>query len=380
MKLVLHIDEVDDDDPADVPKPELANDLIGSLEVGAKNRLFEIALTDVVSRIDIDGNERLGGVNDNVTARRKTHGASERRIDRRLQVVGLKQWCPVPVEPDSLGQLRRCLLQERDGLVVEYLVVDQEELEPVREHVSDKTQGQVHLRIHDFGRNPLVDLVFHVLPQPKKELEIGNEVLLVHAHRHSPHNHAETVGDMRCDDVVQPVPLGLADLAGNAHELRERHQHQESSGQGDLGTDPRTLGAHRVLQDLQHDLLPTLEQRLDVATRKVLHTFRSNNLVDIEEGVLLQPDVNECSLHPGQDILDLAEVDIAYNGPLRTLDMEFDEFPILEKRNTRLVGIVRDKHLALNVGHATLLSERSPHPTLFLDQGVGARDAPDGSR
>ena len=42
--LDLHVDEVDDDDAADVAEPQLAGDLLGGLEVVAEDGLFEVGL------------------------------------------------------------------------------------------------------------------------------------------------------------------------------------------------------------------------------------------------------------------------------------------------------------------------------------------------
>src|SRR4029079_11411047 len=42
VRLEDHVDEVDDDDPADVTEPELADDLLGGLEVVAGDRLLEV--------------------------------------------------------------------------------------------------------------------------------------------------------------------------------------------------------------------------------------------------------------------------------------------------------------------------------------------------
>ena len=44
VRLDLHVDEVDHDDPADVAEPELAGDLLGRLEVVAEDRLLEVRL------------------------------------------------------------------------------------------------------------------------------------------------------------------------------------------------------------------------------------------------------------------------------------------------------------------------------------------------
>ena len=43
VALEHHVDEVDDDDPADVAQPELANDLFGGLDVVLGDGLLEVA-------------------------------------------------------------------------------------------------------------------------------------------------------------------------------------------------------------------------------------------------------------------------------------------------------------------------------------------------
>ena len=45
-----HVDEVDDDDAAQVPQAHLARDLPGRLQVGLEDRLLEIVLADVLAR------------------------------------------------------------------------------------------------------------------------------------------------------------------------------------------------------------------------------------------------------------------------------------------------------------------------------------------
>ncbi len=60
-----HVDEVDDDDPADVTQPQLADDLLGGLDVVAGDRLFEVAArADELAGVDVDDGHRLGAVDD----------------------------------------------------------------------------------------------------------------------------------------------------------------------------------------------------------------------------------------------------------------------------------------------------------------------------
>ena len=57
MSLLLHVDEVDDDDPADVPEAELPGHLTGGLHVGLENGLVRILPTRVAARVHVDGDQ-----------------------------------------------------------------------------------------------------------------------------------------------------------------------------------------------------------------------------------------------------------------------------------------------------------------------------------
>ena len=49
---IRHVDEVDDDDPADVAQPELADDLLHGLEVVLDDRVLEASLSALAARAD----------------------------------------------------------------------------------------------------------------------------------------------------------------------------------------------------------------------------------------------------------------------------------------------------------------------------------------
>src|SRR5206468_2312871 len=66
---VLHVDEVENDDPAEVAEANLANDFFRRLEVGSEDRLLEILLADVFAGVDVDRHQRLGLIDDDVAAR-----------------------------------------------------------------------------------------------------------------------------------------------------------------------------------------------------------------------------------------------------------------------------------------------------------------------
>ena len=87
----LHVDEVDDDDAADVAQPELAGDLLGRLEVVPEHRLLEARPAHVLAGVHVDDRERLGVLDDERAARRQPHLAVERLVELLVHVVPLEQ-------------------------------------------------------------------------------------------------------------------------------------------------------------------------------------------------------------------------------------------------------------------------------------------------
>src|SRR5690606_28276183 len=74
-----HVDEVDDDDAAEVAQPQLADDLLGRLQVVPGDRLLEVAaLTGELPGVDVDDDHRLGPVDHQQTAARQAQLAVQR--------------------------------------------------------------------------------------------------------------------------------------------------------------------------------------------------------------------------------------------------------------------------------------------------------------
>ena len=99
----LHVDEIADDEAADVSQAKLPRDLIRGFEVRLQDRFLDVAPAFVPAGVHVDGDQRFGFVDHNVTAAFQPHLAMERVIDlfldperledRRRPVVNLD---PVP--------------------------------------------------------------------------------------------------------------------------------------------------------------------------------------------------------------------------------------------------------------------------------------------
>ncbi len=66
VPVVLHIDEVDNNQARQVAKAKLSCQLVGCLEIRFQRRFLDIALACRAAGIDVDGDQRLGLVDDKI--------------------------------------------------------------------------------------------------------------------------------------------------------------------------------------------------------------------------------------------------------------------------------------------------------------------------
>ncbi len=68
MLVVAHVDEVVDDDAAEVAEPELAGDFLGGLQVHLERRFLGVVVGAEVAAVDVDGHQRFGLLDDDRAA------------------------------------------------------------------------------------------------------------------------------------------------------------------------------------------------------------------------------------------------------------------------------------------------------------------------
>jgi hypothetical protein len=118
--------------------------------------------------------------------------------------------------------------------------------------------------------------------------------------------------------------------------------------------------------------------------------LRADDLVDVEEAVLLEADLDERGLHPGQDVVDAAQVDVARDrAALGPLEIDLRDLPVLEDGDVALADVDGDDQLALGgrqrraalrlaaaarrLVTAALLALRELAPVGLLRLGLGLR-------
>ena len=122
----FHVDEVDDDQAAQVAQAQLARDFVGGFEIGAERGLFDVGAARGARRVDVDRHQRFGVVDDDGAARRQRHLARERGFDLVLDLEARKQRHVVAVELDAVDVGRHDVAHEGARLLVDVFGVDQD--------------------------------------------------------------------------------------------------------------------------------------------------------------------------------------------------------------------------------------------------------------
>ena len=147
---------------------------------------------------------------------------------------------------------------------------------------------------------------------------------------------------------MRRTALVLGELAGDAAGLAARHVDEEPAGQAHLAGETGALLADRVLGGLHEHRLAGRQRVLDLALLAVAQRAPVD-LAGVEHGVAAGADVDERGLHARQDVLDLAEVDVADHRRLRLArDVVLDEDGVLEDGDLGVVVALAHDHLALD--------------------------------
>ena len=347
---VRHVDEVDDDDPADVAQPQLAHDLLDRLEVVLGDRVLEpaagrlAATADEAARVDVDHGERLGVVEDEVAAGGQVDPARERRADLGVDARALHQRGLLAVADDPVGHVRRGLLQVADDAFVGALVVDQRALEVLGEEVADHAERQLGLLVDERRRLGRLGLRLDRLPESLQEDEVALDVLGGRALRGGADDHAALLHVEALEDVAQARALVVLEPARDAEALAVRDEDDEAAGQRDLGREAGALRLHRVLDRLDEHLLAAAEQILDLAPARLPFELGRDHLVDVEEAVLLEADLDERGLHARQDVVDGALVDVPRDrAALGPLEIGLGDLVVLEHGDALLAHVDGDQ-------------------------------------
>ena len=358
-----HVDEVDDDDAAQVAQPQLARNGQGRFQVGLEHRVVEVARADEAAGVDVDGGQRLGLVDDQVAAGLQIHPSAQRLGDFLIDVEQIKNRALAPVVRQARrGGGHELLAEGQQG--VELLArIDADRLRGLARQITQHALQQVQVFVQQAGRRlarggfadarPGLAQVGDVLGQ----FGVGG-VLGVGAQDEAAAAGAlGRLGRQRLHPPAQLVAQRGGDLLRHAHVVVLRQEHQHAPRQTDLRRQPRALAADRVLDDLHHQRLALEHLLFDGFGRRAGAVGRQAVAIDgllpqvghVQEGRALQPDVDEGRLHARQHARHLAQVDVADQAALqRTLDVQLLHRAAFDHRHPGFLGRPVDENILLH--------------------------------
>ena len=90
MLIAGHIDEIQNDNTAQIAQAKLPGNSLGSFQIGLEDGFFQIAMADIRAGVNIDGGHCLGLINNQITTRFQGYFSTQRFLDFVLDPVQIK--------------------------------------------------------------------------------------------------------------------------------------------------------------------------------------------------------------------------------------------------------------------------------------------------
>ena len=263
---VVHVNEVNDDDAAEVAEANLADDLGDGVEVGLDDGVLKAGrLANVLAGVDVDGDERFGLVDDDGSAALEPDLGAESLGDFILNTEVLEERSLLGVELDATHQRGRIEVEELDDALVVGFRINPDGREVAVDLVAQDALDQPGVVKDQGGGLQGVGALLDIGPQIQQHAEIGAEFFF----RRALGGGADDKPARGFAALVNQNPLeALAlfvggDLAADADMRDGGHEDQEAAGEGYVRGDARALLGNGLLGDLDQNLLVGLEQVAD---------------------------------------------------------------------------------------------------------------------
>src|ERR1035437_1530431 len=263
---VVHVDEVDDDDAAQVAEANLADDLGDGVEVGLDDGVLEARrLADVLAGVDVDGDQGFSLVDDDGAAALEPDFGAEGLGDFFLNAEVLEERSLLGGGVDAAEEGGREAVQEADDALVVFLGIYPDGGEVAADLISQDPLDQPQIVI-DQGRGVRgVGALLDLRPEIEQEAQCGAQLLFGRALGGGADD--ESAGGLAAfvdENPLEALALLIGgDFAADANVGDGGHEDQEAAGEGEVRGDARALLGDGLLGDLDEKLLSGLEQVAD---------------------------------------------------------------------------------------------------------------------
>ena len=267
-----HVDEVDDDQASHVAQPQLARHLLGGLQIGDQRCFFNVRALRGAGGVDVDGHQRLGGVDHHAAAGGQFHFALKGRLDLALDLIAAEERRRVLVELDAILVVRHHRVDELVRLLERLLAVDEHLADVAPQAIPNGAHDDVVFLVQKGGRLDVFRGLGDGAVQLQQVVQIPLQILGFAPDAGGAHDHAHARRHFQVRQrLAQRVSVLALDAARDAAGARVvRHQHQVARGEAEKGGEGRAFVAALLFLHLDDERLPFAEHVLDLETALLL--------------------------------------------------------------------------------------------------------------
>ena len=205
VALLVHVDEVDDDQAREVAQPQLPRDFLGGLEIGLERGILDMVLAGRAAGIDVDRDQRLGLVDHDVAAGSQLHGRREHRVELALHAHPREQRLAVAILLYRAHVRGHQHLHEIAGFLITGFAGDQDFVDFLVVEIAQRALDQRAFLIDEGRRLRLQGHVAHGFPHADQIFEVALDLGLGAGRARGAQNDTHALGHVEIlHDFLQP--------------------------------------------------------------------------------------------------------------------------------------------------------------------------------
>ncbi len=313
-----HIDEVDNDQAAEVAQTQLAGNFVSRFEVGIEGCLFDIAAAGGAGGVDIDRGQRFGAIDNDRPAGRQAHFALEGGLNLRFDLIMAEQRDFTGVQFDFAAEIRTT--QRGDMLARQlkhFRVIDQDFADVLAQVVTEGADNDVAFLVDQERRRTAFRGFLNRFPVLQAEAQVPLQGFGGFADASSANDQAHAVRKLQARQrFFQFGTVVALDTAGNSPGARVvRHQYQIAARQADKGGERSAFVAAFFFINLHDNFLTFPQYVFDIRTTMrivVGGEVFAGDFFEGEETMTLGAVINKRGFKAGFNAGDFAFVDVRF--------------------------------------------------------------------